>query len=54
MCYTAGIDDNQVGLLSVANLMQPELSEQFTHLLAFVLVDFAAEAGYGEILHNLV
>ena len=52
MSYTAGIDDNEIGVFGWFALMKSELFEQFVNLLCFVLVDFAAKSIYGKSFHN--
>jgi len=67
MSYAAGIDNDQIGLFSPArirrepilgrcgiDLVESELFEQLSNLLAFVLIDFAAKSIYGKSLHNMV
>ncbi len=46
MSYAAGIDNNQVGFFEQVGLMESELFEQLSNLLAFILVDFAAKSIY--------
>ncbi len=53
MSYTAGIDDNEVGVFGWFALMKSELLKQFMNLLGFVLIDFAAKSIYGKSFHNL-
>jgi hypothetical protein len=53
MSYAAGIDNDKVGLLGRFDSVEPELFEQFSNLLALILVNFTAESAYGKSLHNL-
>ena len=46
MSYAAGIDNNQVGFFEKFALMESELFEQLSNLLAFILIDFAAKSIY--------
>jgi len=67
MSYAAGIDNNQIGLFSPApmrrepmlgrwgiDLVESELFEQLSNLLAFILINFAAKSIYGKSFHNMV
>ena len=67
MSYAAGIDNNQIGLFRPApvrreptlnrcgiDLVESELFEQLSNLLAFVLIDFAAKGFNGKSFHNMV
>jgi len=54
MSYTAGVDNGNIGLLSVENLCKAELFEKLAYLLALVLVDLTAESIYGKSLHHMV
>jgi len=54
MGYTAGVDDNQVGLAGRFGFLQAELFEQLANLLAFVLVNFAAKGIYGKSRHYMI
>ena len=54
MSYAAGIDNGQVGFFKRFDLVESEPFEQFSNLLAFVLINFAAKGIYGKSLHNMV
>jgi len=54
VCYAAGVNDDEVRFLGCVELAQSELFEQFSNLLAFVLIDFAAKGIYGKGLHNVL
>jgi len=54
MSYAAGIDNDQVGFFKRFDLVESEPFEQFSNLLALVLVDFAAQSLYGESVHNVI
>ena len=54
MGNAAGIDHYQVGLLGWLGVFQAQFFEEFSDLLAFILVDFAAESAYGKSSHNMV
>ncbi len=54
MSYTAGIDDDEIGVFGWFALMKSELFEQFVNLLCFVLIDFAAKSIYGKSFHNMI
>ena len=43
VCHTAGVDDDQLGLLRDIDLAEPEGREKLANLLGFVLVDLAAQ-----------
>jgi len=53
MSNTAGVDDNQVGLLGGLKFMQSEPLEQLPNLLALILINFTAKGIYGKSHHNL-
>ncbi len=52
--YAAGIDHHQVRLFGRFGPLKTELFEQFSDLLALVLIDFTAKSIYGKSLHNVV
>ena len=54
MGYAAGIDNNQAGLFRHFDLVESESLKQFSNLLAFILIDFAAKIFYGKSLHIMV
>ena len=54
MSNAAGIDHNQVGFFGGLAVVQSESFEQFSYLLAFILVDLAAESSYRKSFHNMV
>ncbi len=54
MSYAAGIDNGQIGFFKRFDLVKSEPFEQFSNLLAFVLIDLAAKSIYGKSLHNMV
>ncbi len=51
MSNAAGIDNDKVCVLSDLDLGEIESFEQFSNLLAFVLVDFAAKRFDGKSIH---
>ena len=54
MGNAAGVDNNQIRLVSGFDLAESEPFEQLSNLLAFVLVDFAAKSIYGKSFHNVI
>ena len=54
MSYTAGVNNDQVRLLDRMDHVESEPLEKFSNLLAFILVDFAAERIYGKSLHSML
>jgi len=54
MGYAAGIDNNQVGFIRHFDMFESKLLEQLPNLLAFILINFAAEGIYGKSLHNMI
>lgn len=54
MGNTAGVHDKQVGFDGPLGLVQTMLLQQFSYLLAFVLIDFAAKSINGKSPHTVV
>ena len=54
MSYAAGVDKNQIGLASGIDLVESETFEEFSNLLALVLIYFAAESIYGKSFQSMV
>ena len=54
MGYATGVDDDKIGFLRRFDLFEAALFEQFSNLLAFVLVDFAAKRNYGKCSHDMI
>ena len=54
MGNATGIDNNQVWSMGVFGLDQRKVFEILSNLLAFILVNFAAERVYGKSLHNML
>ena len=51
--YAAGVDDCYLRRIAGIDLAEAELLEKFSKLLAFVLIDFAAECCNGKGFHVL-
>ena len=54
MGHAAGVDDDKIALFRRFDPFQAQLAQQFSNLLAFVLVDFAAKRYYGKCSHNVI
>jgi len=52
--YATGIDNKQVGFLGWFYIVESDLFEKLSNLLAFILIDFAAKSIYGKSLHNMI
>lgn len=50
----AGIYDNKIGPLRCFDLVKTKPFEKLTNLLAFILINFAAESIYGKGFHNMI
>ena len=54
MGYAAGVDDDEVGCLARADLLEAGVFEKLSNLLAFVLVDLAPKGDNGKSSHNTI
>lgn len=54
MSDAAGVYNNEVGFFKRFGPSQPNSFEQFTDLLALILIDFTAKCVYGKSIHNMI
>ncbi len=54
MSYTAGIDDDQIGLVCVFTAVKAKVFEKFSDLLTFILIDFTAKSIYRKSSHSVL
>jgi hypothetical protein len=52
--YAAGIDDDQVGSIGDFTTAEAKSFEQFSYLLALILINFTAKSIYGESSHSML
>ena len=54
MGYAACIDNHKVWSLRNFSIVEAKLLKKLPNLLAFILINFAAEGIYGKSFHNMI